>query len=189
MKTLFTLACIAAMACTSAFAQSEAEMKAWMAYMTPGEQHKLLAADEGTWKEEMTFWMGPDAPPQKYTATAVYKMIMGGRYQESTTTGTMNGMPFEGRSIVGYNNASKRFEMHWHDNMSTGQMHLIAEPWDGKSKTIEYKGEVTDPMTSKPMKTRQVYTIVDDNTRKIEMFDSHNGKEFKSMEINMTRQK
>lgn len=192
MKTLLTLACAALFICTNAIAQKgdeEAMMKAWMMYMTPGDAHKMLAADNGTWKQESTMWMGPDAPPQKSSMTATNQMIMGGRYQESVSKGTVNGMPFEGRSVVGYNNASKTFQSTWIDNMGTGVMYMESSPWDGKSKVIEFKGSMMDPMTGKETKVRELFTMVDDNTRKMEMFDSHDGKEFKSMEIMMTREK
>jgi hypothetical protein len=192
MKKLFTIACVSMLYC-NAFAQNkpdeDAMMKAWMSYMTPGDAHKMLAADDGTWKQETTMWWGPGAEPQKSTMTATNKMIMGNRYQESVSTGTVNGMPFEGRSVVGYNNASKTFQSTWVDNMGTGIMYMESKPWDGKSKTIEFHGTMVDPMTGKTSKVREMFTMVDDNTRKMEMFDNHDGKEFKSMEIMMTRQK
>jgi len=43
-------------------------------------------------------------------------------------------------------------------------------------------------MTKKDKRFREVYTWVDDNTRKMEMFESDpSGKEYKSMEIEMKR--
>lgn len=84
-----------------------AEDQAWMAYMTPGPMHKMLASSNGEWHEEMTFWMAPGAPATKAESDCVNKMILGDRYQESIHTGSMMGMPFEGRSTVGYDNAKK----------------------------------------------------------------------------------
>lgn len=48
--------------------------KAWEDYMTPAEQHKMLALENGTWHEEMTMWMEPGAEPMKNTMTAEAKM-------------------------------------------------------------------------------------------------------------------
>src|SRR5690606_29664745 len=62
---------------------SVAMEKAWEAYMTPGEPHKMMAAEEGKWNNEMTFWMGAGGEPTKATSTAEIKMILGGRYQET----------------------------------------------------------------------------------------------------------
>ena len=37
---------------TTSTAQTDAEMKAWMEYMTPGDMHKLLEQCEGDWITE-----------------------------------------------------------------------------------------------------------------------------------------
>ena len=43
-------------------AQTEADMKTWMDYMTPGEIHKMIASWDGTWTGEVSLWMAPGAP-------------------------------------------------------------------------------------------------------------------------------
>ena len=67
-----------------------------MDYMTPGSVHQMLAKSDGEWTAETTLWAAPGAPPTKSTGTAVNRMILGGRYQESKNTGNFMGMPFEG---------------------------------------------------------------------------------------------
>ncbi|RZJ53224.1 MAG: DUF1579 domain-containing protein [Flavobacterium sp.] len=165
---------------------SAAEMKAWADYATPGNPHKMLAEESGTWNCEMTFWMEPDGKPEKATSTAEIKMILGGRYQESNYKGTMMGQPFEGKATVAYNNASKEYITTFIDNMGTGMM-IANGKYDEATKKVEYKGEVVSPLDGKKSPYREVYTIVDATTRKMEMFDVKNGKEFKSMEIVMKR--
>ena len=88
-------------------AQTEAEKNAWMTYMMPGDMHKMLEAQNGEWDAEVSMWMQPGAPPTKSTAMAKNEMVMGGRYQMSKTIGTMMGMPFEGMSLLGYDNMKK----------------------------------------------------------------------------------
>jgi hypothetical protein len=165
---------------------SAAMMKAWENYMTPGAYHQMFAKSDGTWNEEVTMWMDPAAPPMKSTATAVNKMIMGGRYQQSTHTGDFNGMPFEGLSIVGFDNAKKVFVSSWIDNMGTGIMNMEGK-WDEKSKAVIFKGKSVDPMTGRDLMVREIFKIVDDNTQVLEMFDNRMGKENKIMEIRFTR--
>lgn len=168
---------------------SEAEMKAWMEYMTPGDVHKMLAKSDGEWNEDINMWMTPGAPVQKSTASCMNKMILGGRYQSSTHTGSFNGMPFEGISTVAYDNAKKAFVTTWVDNMGTGIM-VMEGNWDDKTKTLNTKGKQTDPMTGKDMMVRETFQIIDDNTQKMEMFMTPaGGKEYKSMEIVFTRKK
>ena len=174
----------------SAPMDSVAMMKAWEAYATPGTIHKMLADDNGKWDEEMTMYMGPDdTKPMKTKMSAESKMVLGGRYQHTTHTGMMMGQPFEGIGTVAYNNASKKIESTWTDNMGTGIM-FMSGTYDEASKTMELKGECTDPMTGKVKPARETFQIVDANTRKMEMFDvTPEGKEYKSMEIVMTRKK
>ena len=166
---------------------SAAMTAAWKEYTTPGEVHQQFAKDNGKWNVAMTMWMDPDGAPTKYTMTAESKMILGGRYQEMRHTGDFNGEKFEGISTMGYDNAAMKFVSSWVDNMGTGIMYMSGD-FTADKKTVELKGEVTDPISKKAKSVRETYTIVDDNTRKIEMFDvTPEGKEYKSMEIVMTR--
>jgi len=165
---------------------SVAQQKAWMEYATPGAPHKMMAEEVGTWNCDMTFWMGPDAKPEKATSTAEIKMVLGGRYQEANYKGTMMGQPFEGKSTLAYNNASKEFTTTFIDNMGTGMM-VAMGPWDDASKSMNLKGDMVNPMNGKKTPYREMYTIVDASTRKMEMFDTKDGKEYKSMEIVMKR--
>jgi len=170
-------------------AQSEAEMKAWTEYMTPGDIHKMLAKSDGEWNEDMSMWMAPGAPVQKSTATCINKMILGGRYQSSTHTGSFSGMPFEGVSTIAFDNAKKILITTWIDNMGTGLM-VMEGKWDDKTKTLNTKGKQTDPMIGKDMIVRETLQIIDDDTQKMEMFMTPvGGKEYKSMEIVLTRKK
>jgi hypothetical protein len=166
---------------------SAAMMKAWMDYATPGDMHKMLAAETGSWTTSSSMWMTPGAPPEQSTGSAEIKMAYGGRYQTSVHKGTVMGAPFEGTATVGYNNASKKFESTWMDNMGTGVMFMTGD-YDAGNKVINFTGQCIDPMTGKEKTYREVYTIVDDNTRKMEMYDTDpSGKEFKSMEMTMKR--
>jgi hypothetical protein len=173
----------------SAMAGMDSTMMAkWMAFATPGEAHKVLADDAGEWDGETTMWMSPDAPPTKNKGKAVNTMILGGRYQHGVHTGCFTGMPFEGISIIGYDNTKKKYVSSWVDNMGTGIM-IMEGTYDAASKTVKLSGTCTDPMTGKNMKMREDFTIIDNNTRKMVMYspDPKTGKEFKSMEIVMTR--
>lgn len=160
---------------------------AWNEYMTPGEAHKMMANEEGKWNCEMTFWMGPDAPPQKETSSCEIKMILDGRYQQSTYTGDMMGMPFEGISTVAYDNATNEYVSTWIDNMGTGMM-VMRGTFNGNTRTTTLNGTMVDPVTKTVKEVRELYDIVDENTRKMQMFETpKGGKKYKSMEIIMTR--
>lgn len=187
MKKLLAMALLAAcLAPAMANAQTPEEMKAWEAYMTPGKEHKMMAEEVGKWSVEMTFWHEPGAQPEKATSNAEVKMIFDGKYQEMTYNGTVMGMAFEGKSLISFDNAAKEYTSIWIDNMGTGMMVMKAKP--GKDgKVINFSGTMVNPVNGKAEPYREVYTIVDANTRKMEMYGTKNGKEFKCMEIVMKR--
>ncbi len=166
---------------------SATAMKNWQAYMTPGEVHKMMASWNGTWKTEITAWEKPGAAPVKSTGTAVNKMILGGRYQESVSKANMMGMPFEGHGLLGYDNVKKIFENTWVDNMGTGTMKMSG-PWDDATKTVTLIGKAIDPSSLVEKDYRETFNVIDDKTQLMTMYGSGpDGKEFKMMEIKFTR--
>ncbi|HEY6504694.1 MAG TPA: DUF1579 domain-containing protein [Chitinophagaceae bacterium] len=166
-------------------------MKNMMDYGTPGPMHEMLASWSGTWSGENTMWEYDGADPQKSTGTAVNTMIMGGKYQSSKHSGDMMGMPFEGMSVTGYDNATKQFTSTWVDNWSTGIMSMSGS-WDASSKTLTLAGKYPDiNRPGKECSLREVFKVIDDNTHYMEMYgpDPKTGKEFKMMEMKMSRKK
>ena len=162
-----------------------------MDYGTPGKMHALLASWNGTWNGDMTMWWYEGGAPEKATGTAVNSMILGGRYQSSKHTSNMMGMPFEGMSTTAYDNATKQFVSTWIDNMGTGIM-MMTGPWDEATKTLTLTGTMPDLCRpGKQCTLREVFKIIDDNTQHMEMYgpDAKTGKEFKTMEIHLTRKK
>jgi hypothetical protein len=166
-------------------------MQKMMEYGTPGEMHKLLESWNGTWSGEMLVWSTEGAAPMKSPATAVNSMTLGGKYQISKHSGDMMGMPFEGMSMTAYDNAIKKFTASWIDNMSTGIMNMEGD-WDAATKTLTLNG--TMPDICRPGKTctyRETFKVIDDNMHEVTMFgpDPQTGKEYKMMEIKLTRKK
>ena len=155
--------------------------KAWAAYMTPGESHQMLAKADGKWDAEISFYYNPDSPSVN-KAVCESKMILGGRYQQSSYTGDIDGMPFEGMNTLAYDNARKIFISTWVDNMGTGIMYMEGT-YDAATTTMNFKGKATDVASGKDIAVREVFKIVDDKTHTMEMFETKEGKEMKTMSI------
>ena len=167
--------------------QASPEDKAMMAYMTPGKMHDMLAKSAGLWNEDVTMWMSPDAPPVKGVMTAMNRMIMGNRYLQCMNRGTFMGMPFEGISTIGYDNAKNVFMSTWIDNMGTGIMYAEGK-WNESNSTIDFTGKSFDPMSGKDVQMRQVMKFIDETNQLMEMYMTPmGGKEYKSMEIKSTK--
>ena len=141
----------------------------------------------GTWSGDVTMWMGEGLPPTKSTSTSVTKTIYNGLYQQSTHTGDMMGMPFEGMSIAGYDNLKKEYFSTWMDNMGSGFM-VSTGQYDSVAKKLTLSCTTTC-MNGQEAPMREVYTIIDDNHHMMEMWgpDPKTGKEYKNMEIKYTR--
>lgn len=169
---------------------SATAMKAWMAYATPGDAHKAMAKGEGNWDGETTMWMAPGAPPMTSKSSSTAKMAMGGRYEVSSFSGNFMGQPFEGMSIMGYDNSKKAYISTWIDNMGTGIMHMEGTA-DASGKVITMTGKMTDPSNGRECDMKEILTFVDDDHHTMEMYgpDPATGKQYKNMEIKFTRKK
>ncbi len=163
-------------------------MKKMQEFATPGEMHKMLAAGSGKWDVEVTTWdMDPSKPPSKSKATSESKMIMNGLYQVSSFKGTMMGMPFEGQSTTGYDNARKVFVSTWIDNMGSGVMYTEGT-YDAATKTLTMKGKMTDCTTDGQSDVKEILVFKDDKHQHMEMWSTGpDGKEYKWMESEYTK--
>jgi hypothetical protein len=187
MRTILTLLVVFLFLGNKTFSQDET-MKVWMEYMTPGKGHEMLAKGAGEWKSVIKFWMAPGTEPQVSEGYAISEMILGGRYLQSKHSGSSFGMPLEGISVEGFDNAKGTFFSTWIDNMGTGIMYLEGK-YDDKTKTCLYEGTVFDPMTKKNTGVREVVKHLSDDHQIMEMYMVEPDGEFKSMEIEFTRKK
>jgi hypothetical protein len=160
------------------------------------ENHKLLAAMDGTWNYTIKFWMNPDpnAPPQESKGTATRKSIMGGRYFVMDVSGKMQmpgedgkpkDMQFKGMGIEGYDNVKKKFVASWIDNMGTG-VQFSEGTYDPATKTLTYTSEI-EMMPGMKTPVREVLKATDKDHMMLEWYENRGGQEKKTMEINYTR--
>ncbi|MFZ1528914.1 MAG: DUF1579 domain-containing protein [Ferruginibacter sp.] len=164
-------------------------MKAWMEFSSPAEMHKWMEGMNGTWEGVVLTWMDPSAPPSKEKATNVQTSAMGGRYFIGNFSSNMMGMPFEGMSIMGYDNGRKVFVSTWIDNMGTGIIKMEGT-YDEESKTLRLKGKQTDPITHKETDIREEMKMTDNDNYVMTMYGAGmDGKEMKFMEGTFTRKK
>jgi len=167
---------------------SAAEMRVWTEIATPGRSHEVLAQSNGKWNGEATLWMSDGGESFKTKTSTENRMVMGGRYQVSNNKGDFMGMPFEGMSLTGYHNFKKKFVSSWIDNMGTGVLNMEGT-YDSTSKAITFTGKMINPANGIECDMKEVYRILDNNTQVMEMYgpDRQTGKQYKTMEIRLTR--
>ncbi len=164
------------------------DMEKIMQMMQPGPEHQELMKLAGKWHAVNKMWMDPSGEPMVSEGTAEWKPILGGRYLEGHYTATIMGQPFEGLSIDGYDRYKKQYCSIWLDTMGTGML-VSTGGMSPDHKTMTMKGSMFDPYANADVTTRSVSTFVDDNTLRMEMYSSKDGRETKSMEVVYTREK
>ncbi len=168
--------------------QQKTTMERMTRAATPGAQHAMLARMAGEWTCAVRMQMDPSQPAQKSQSTATITALMDGRYIQEVDSGQMNGMPFNGMGLYGFDNVTGRYVSSWIDNMGTGIMTSVGTP-DASGKVITWTASMNDPATGKPAKARMVTTITDDDHHTLEMFGVAPGtkKEMKMMTIEYAR--
>ena len=156
---------------------------------TPGPEHKLLEPFEGTFRAQVTIYMGPDQTQQS-TGTMINRFEVDGLYLHQDYQGDPNEGPFPkfvGKGYWGFNTATKQYEGFWIDNASTMmQMETGAVSADGK--TWEMKSSFTHPQTGKEMLKRSVIELLDkDRHVMTSYFGESEASEAKTMEIQYSR--
>jgi hypothetical protein len=163
----------------------QAMMEIYKKVGTPGEPHKLLAKMEGSWNTRTTGYQ-EGKQVMESSGTCEQKLVLDGHYLEQTYTGTMDGMPFTGINLLGYNNHTKKYESIWIDSMSTA-IYFFVGTGSADGRTIAQECSYVDPARG-PAVWLSVTRIKDDNTLEFEMFITpKGGKKEKMMEMTVSR--
>jgi len=168
--------------------EQKAMMDKMMKAASPGAQHSVLTKMAGEWTCKVKYQMDPSQPEQESQSSATVTALMDGRYIQEVDSGDMNGMPFSGMGLYGFDNVSGKYVSSWIDNMGTGIMTSVGTA-DAGGKVITWIGTMNDPVTGKPAKSRMVTTVIDDNHHTFEMYGVPPGakKEMKVMTIDYVR--
>jgi hypothetical protein len=149
---------------------------------TPGPEHEKLAQLAGSWTYTCKMWMDPSQPAIETKGTVERKSILGGRFLEETYTGTgLDGKPgFEGRNLLGYDNAQKKYTSTFICSMGTGVCTGLGAA-DG-SGTLTYQTQAYCPIKQGMMHGKDVVRISGDKVV-IESYWIEDGEEVKAMEL------
>ncbi len=147
-------------------AEMERMMQLGEKLATPGAAHQRLDYFTGEW-DTTTGIMG--MPPEQGTQTIEW--ILGGRYIQSTVSGTVMGKPFEGHGLMGYDNYKKKYTSVWCDSHSTALLTSegLADQTGNVITLFGTMDEWLDGTHDKAVK--YVYRIVDQDTYEFEIHD------------------
>jgi hypothetical protein len=157
-----------------AAAQAAARMAAWMELGEPGPEHRRMAELEGVWDQTISHTMYPGAEPRVSNAVATIEPIFGGRYLLQRYEGAFEigdqKIPFEGMGIMGYDRLEEEHFLVWIDSMSTMTM-VVRGTASDDGDTVTYLGEMTDPVTGKPMGLKSVHRRMPDGSMRMEWYE------------------
>ena len=179
---------VAATSADKAKAEQDVMMAEMMKYANPGPMHSLLDPLVGKWKTVIKSWMGPGDPIVS-NGECERMWLLGGRFLQSKSSGTFQGMPFEGMELLGYDMKKKEYNSVWIDNMGTMLTLGTGGQADPSGKVFTMTSTFDDPLSGKPVSYRMVTKVIDNNSHTLTMVGSNNGKDYTQMEITYTRAK
>ncbi|MGB2751719.1 MAG: DUF1579 domain-containing protein [Pyrinomonadaceae bacterium] len=124
--------------------------------------HANLAKFAGEWTGTTKTWFEPDVVADESPMSGTIKVILGGRFLMHEYSGSLQGKPFEGVAIFGFDIATNKFQMAWVDSfhMSTGVMFSEGDAGDKFSAFGTY---FTGPDTPRWGWRTELEQVDDDN--------------------------
>ncbi len=140
----------------------------------PGPEHQHLQNLVGNWDLKLRTRFQPDAPWSESPGTAEARGILGGRFVVQDVSASMEGMPFTGFELLGYDKLQGLHTSSWADSMGTSAFHSTGKM---EGEAIVYRGSMTDFVTPDGRPYRTVLRIQDKDHWTREMYDTMEGEE------------
>jgi len=155
---------------------------------TPGAAHKRLDPIIGTFKSTNRMRMGPDAPEEVTDGSVTNSWILDGRFLRMDETGSFQGKPFSGLGLIGFDNASQKYQSVWASSMCTTLQPAAEGTANANGNVITLSRTYTDPMSGQTKTTREVLTIIDRNRHTFEWFEpGPDGREYRMISAEYSR--
>ncbi len=155
----------------------------------PGPEHAIFKEWQGTFDFVNKMRMGPDQPWMESKGVSTSKLEFGGFWLISRDEFQVMGAPFVGQGTMGYDPMKKKYVMSWVDSM-TPHFTNAEGTYDAATKTMTLIGDMLDPATGTPVKTKFVTIIKSADEHVFQMLTpGHDGKDFLGMEATYKRRK
>lgn len=153
----------------------------------PTTFHQQLARDVGDWEAKVTMWPMPGMDPVVSSGKETSTML-GGFWLLSDFEGDFQGMPFTGRSQLGYDTETGEYVSTWIDSMAPA-MFVSRGKYDVATNTLTLEGECNDWITGEPERMKHVTKYTDETHKTFEMYEAPAGSDdwHKSLMIEYTK--
>lgn len=88
--------------------------------------HKLLASLVGKWQGQTKTWFEKDVLADESAMKAEISVILGSRFISYDYQGSLDGQPFEGKMIIGFDIPYQRFSASWIDSFHMGTQIMLS---------------------------------------------------------------
>ena len=153
----------------------------------PGPEHEKLKIMAGEWVSAIKMIDPASGKTHASTGSMKGKVDLDGFFLISQFKGSIGELPYEGRSITGYDPHKKKYIGVWVDSMGPGVYQTVGE-WDKAGKVYNEKMEGPGP-EGEPMHFRSVTTVDDEDHMTFTLFMKVEDEEVQLMEIKHTRKK
>lgn len=159
-------------------------------YAEPDAHHKLLKSLAGSWVLSSRTWKGAPGPePILTTGIAEKTLILGDRFIQEDYHSIIQGQPYTGQGVTGFDTAKQKFFNTWVCTRSTGV--IVSEGTvDSSGKDVVMSGIAFDHSTQQNKTHSMTIHIASSDKHTITYYESGaDGKAVKIVEVDYTRKK
>ncbi len=154
---------------------------------SPDEHHKLLEPLVGKWNTQAKQWLG-DPKPETTTGHADIKSIFGGRFFEEHYDSVIFGKPFQRQTIMGFDTRTKKLVASSIDTWGTW-ITVEEGTADATGKVLTLTAQDYDAATGKTRPIKFVYNIDGNDHHVMRVYETIQGKETLTMEVDYKKAK
>jgi hypothetical protein len=151
---------------------------------------RLLQPLAGNWKTISRYRGAADQPLIVTEGVANVEWVLDEKFLRETvaTQPTSVSRPYQGMGLIGYDPLNDTYRTVWLDNRSGTFSELVGTA-DASGRVFVFKGQRTDQDTGNLVHTRNVITIVSNDSHTVDMFEEPAGEsERKVLEVLYTRE-
>ncbi len=153
----------------------------------PDEHHTLLEPLVGKWSTQAKQWLG-GPKPETTTGHAEVKSILGGRFVEEHYDSVLLGKPYQGQGVIGFDTRTKKFVSTWIDTWGTW-ITVEEGAADATGKVLTLTAQDYDAATGKTRPIKFVYDIDGNDHHVMRVYETIEGKETLTMEVDYKKAK
>jgi hypothetical protein len=133
----------------------------------PGAEHKVMEQLVGHWTGTATLQL-PGMEPMTSEVKISHAMELGGFWLIGSFEGSMMGVPFTGRSTLGFDSEKGKYVEIWVDSMRSSVSQLEGD-YDAATRSWTKWLDTKHPMSGEPIKERHIVAMTDDDHFKMEL--------------------